>query len=644
MSKSKGLRQKVSGGTYYARRLVPDDLKARIGRSVWNVSTGTTDLADARQERDRLWLRWDAEIAEAKALGAGPMATLPNVLAALDNWRRVRCAVAADFAAELADERRAFALAEMRVHIAEIQRGPVTVALADTSPKPRDPVDVDALAWARAYFASERGQGADRGVGLPYAAGLLLDRLQAATAGGDAWSRVQGFDAKFDEAVAAGGLSATIPARVRDEARQLFARAWLEVVQHEEAERRRAASILATLVAAHAAPASITAHAAPAFEVRPGDVTVAEAIAEFKGARGRDGVEDVDKRYGHLFRAIGEIVGDDRPIRSITDRDAAGVLDLLRQVPANASKLYPGKPLKAAIKLAAAERHANGRLVEAGETPKRKVVAMTPNTVRSYVVNGSALWNFAVERGWVERNVFQPLIPSKRPSVKRRGFKDDELTAVFAHLAESLDSHPDRFWVTAVLAYTGARANEICQLSPSDLKENSDGVPYVDLTEFDENGERDPTKRMKTAHSFRAVPIHPELVAAGFLDFVSRRRDERAERLFPSCERHKASGRYSHEFSKTFRRVRIAAGVDGKATVAHSLRHGFREHGRRAGLSDEIIDALGGWKPGSEGAAYGDRNSPETVTANAAHLAKVRLGEFRLSAHLNPEPRDSVDF
>ena len=80
--------------------------------------------------------------------------------------------------------------------------------------------------------------------------------------------------------------------------------------------------------------------------------------------------------------------------------------------------------------------------------------------------------------------------------------------------------------------------------------------------------------------------------------------------------------------------MRVAAGVGGKATVGHSFRHGFREHGRRAGLSDEIIDALGGWKPGSEGAAYGDRNSPETVTANAAHLEKVSLGEFRLSDQL----------
>lgn len=638
-----GMYQKAAGRTWYLRRIVPADVRARIGKTAWNVSLETNDDRVARQARERLWRDWSAEIAEARSLGPGPVADLPAVLVAVDNWRRVRCGAAADLAADLAEERRAFELAEIRKHVDEIRRGPVFVKLDLAAPKVRDPVGGDALAWARAYFASERGQGADRGVGMPYAAGLLLDRLQAAATAADAWSRVQGFDAKFDEVVAAGGLSATVPRRVRDEARQPFARAWFEVAQHEEHERRRAASILATLEAANSAPASISVPAAPAFEARAGDVTVAEAIAEFKEARGRDGVEDIDKRYGHLFKAIGESVGEDRPIRSITDRDAASVLDLLRRVPANASKLYPGKKLKAAIKLAEAERQANERLIALGETPRRKVAAMTPNTVRSYIVNGSALWNFAADRGWIERNVFQPLIPSKRPSVKRRGFKDDELTAVFAHIAERRDSHADFFWISAVLAYTGARANEICQLLPGDVKENRDGVPYIDLTEFDEHGERDATKRLKTAHSFRAVPIHPELVAAGFLDFVAQRRDGGAERMFPACNQHTPSGRFSHEFSKWFGRMRIAAGVDGKATVGHSLRHGFREHGRRAGLSDEIIDALGGWKPGSEGAAYGDRNSPETVTANAVHLAKITLGEFLLSAHVNSEPRDSAD-
>ncbi len=642
MTSTGGMYQKAAGRTWYLRRIVPADVRARIGKTAWHVSLETNDDRVARQARERLWRDWSAEIAEARSLGPGPVADLPAVLAAVDNWRRTRCGAAADFAADLAEERRAFELAETRKHVDEIRRGPVFVKLDLAAPNPRDPVDGDALAWARAYFASERGQGADRGVGMPYAAGLLLDRLQAAATAGEAWSRVHGFDAQFDAALAAGGLSATVPPRVRDEARQPFARAWLEVAQHEEHERRRAASILATLAAANAVPASITMQAAPAFEARAGDVTVAEAIDEFKEARGRDGVEDIEKRYGHLFRAIAEIVGDDRPIRSITDRDAAGVLDLLRQVPANASKLYPGKKLKAAIKLAAAERQANERVIEKGETPKRKVAAMTPNTVRSYIVNGSALWNFSADRGWVERNVFQPLIPSKRPSVKRRGFKDDELTAVFAHIAERRDSHTDYFWITSVLMYSGARMNEICQLLPGDVKD-ADGVAYIDLTEFDENGERDASKRLKTVHSFRAVPIHPELITAGFLDFVAQRRAEGAERLFPTCDQHNPSGRYSHEFSKWFRRMRIAAGVDGKATVGHSFRHGFREHGRRAGLSDEVIDALGGWKPGSEGAAYGDRNSPETVTANAAHLAKVRLGEFLLSAHINSEPRDSVD-
>jgi integrase len=626
MSKAKGLRQKVSGGTYYARRLVPDDLKARIGRSVWNVSTGTTDLAVARQERDRLWLQWDAEIAEAKALGAGPVATLQNVLTALDNWRRVRCAVAADFAAEIADERRALAMADMRAHIAEIGRGPVTVALADTSPKPRDPVDVDALTWARAYFASDRGLGADRGVGLPYAAGLLLDRLQAATMGGDAWAGVQGFDAKFDGAVAAGGLSASIPARVRDEARQPFARAWLEVAQHEEHERRRAASILATLEAASAVPSSIRVESAPALVPRPGDLTVGEVIAKYRAAR--DG-EDTEKQYGHVFRALSQVLGDAKPMRGITEADILEIRSLLYEVPANATKKYPKLTLREAVERADQEEERD---------PDARVKRMAPNTVRSYLVNLSAVCNFAKRTlRCIDINPVEGLIPPRRNSVEREAFTPEELGIVFGGLAKERAANSAHFWVPAVLAWSGARANEISQLLVEDVKSAGE-TAYLDLTLFDATGRLDEDKRLKNAGSIRAVPLHPDLVSAGFLDFVERRRAEGAQRLFPELTAN-AVRYFSHEVSRNFaRHLDRMAKVDGgeklgdPSRTLHSLRHGFRQAGRRANLSLEVIDALGGWTARGVGANYGDSRGRGVVVENAAHMAKIAFGDFSLGA------------
>lgn len=627
MSKAKGLRQKVSGGTYYARRLVPDDLKARIGRSVWNVSTGTTVLAIARQERDRLWLQWDAEIAEAKALGSGPVAALQNVLAALDNWRRARCAIAADFAVELAEERRAFAMAAMRTQIDEIRRGPVFVTVdVNTSPKPRDPVDVDAVAWARAYFASERGQGADRGVGLPYAAGLLLDRLQAATMGGDAWAGVQGFDAKFDEAVSAGGLSALIPARVRDEARLPFARAWLEVVQHQEAERRRAASILATVEAASAAPSSIKVESPPALVPRPGDLTVGEVIARYRAAR--DG-EDTEKQYGHVFRALSQVLGDAKPMRAITEADILEIRSLLYEVPANATKKYPKLTLREAVERADQEEERD---------PDVRVKRMAPNTVRSYLVNLSAVCNYAKRTlRCIDINPVEGLIPPRRNSVEREAFTPEELGIVFSGLAKERAADSAHFWVPAVLAWSGARANEISQLLVEDVK-TAGATAYLDLTLFDATGRLDEDKRLKNAGSIRAVPLHPDLVSAGFLDFVERRRAESAQRLFPELTAN-AVHYFSHEVSRNFaRHLDRMAKVEGgeklgdPSRTLHSLRHGFRQAGRRANLSLEVIDALGGWTAKGVGANYGDSRGRGVVVENAAHMAKIGFGNFSLGA------------
>ena len=627
MSEARGLRQKVVGQTWYVRRLVPDDVRERVGRGVWNVSARTTDLRVARQERDRLWRLWDTEIAEARAFGPGPVADLQAALAALENWRRARCAVAADFAAEIADERRGFAMAEMRAQIEEIRRGPVFVTVdVDALPKPREPVDNDALAWARAYFASERGQGADRGVGLPYAAGLLLDRLQAATMGGEGWASIQGFDAKFDEAVAAGGLSASIPARVREDARQPFARAWLEVAQHEEHERRRAASIMATLEAASVVPSSIKVESAPALVPRPGDLTVGEVIAKYRAAR--DG-EDTEKQYGHVFRALSQVLGDAKPMRGITEADILEVRSLLYEVPANATKKYPKLTLREAVERADQEEERD---------PDARVKRMAPNTVRSYLVNLSAVCNFAKRTlRCIDINPVEGLIPPRRNTVERDAFTPEELGIVFGGLAKERAANSAHFWVPAVLAWSGARANEISQLLVEDVKTAGE-TAYLDLTLFDATGRLDEDKRLKNAGSIRAVPLHPDLVSAGFLDFVERRRAEGAQRLFPELTAN-AVRYFSHEVSRNFaRHLDRMAKVDGgeklgdPSRTLHSLRHGFRQAGRRANLSLEVIDALGGWTARGVGANYGDSRGRGVVVENAAHMAKIAFGDFSLGA------------
>ena len=85
-------------------------------------------------------------------------------------------------------------------------------------------------------------------------------------------------------------------------------------------------------------------------------------------------------------------------------------------------------------------------------------------------------------------------------------------------------------WVPLIGMYSGMRLNEICQLQLTDIRESKDGIPYFDVTDSD-----DPqNKRKKNDNSKRAVPIHPELVSLGLLQYVEEL--NRARRVFPGTE------------------------------------------------------------------------------------------------------------
>ncbi|WP_411165872.1 integrase [Aeromonas sp. DSM 116730] len=122
-----------------------------------------------------------------------------------------------------------------------------------------------------------------------------------------------------------------------------------------------------------------------------------------------------------------------------------------------------------------------------------------------------------------------------------------------------------RKWIALLGMYTGARANEICQLYADDVQQ-VDGVWCLNI-----RGGR-PDQKLKTANSARLVPIHSSLIAAGFIEFVLERA---GGRLFAELP-HRQDG-YSHLWGQWFSRHRP---VDKDF---HSLRHtvatALKDHG-----------------------------------------------------------------
>jgi integrase len=92
---------------------------------------------------------------------------------------------------------------------------------------------------------------------------------------------------------------------------------------------------------------------------------------------------------------------------------------------------------------------------------------------------------------------------------KKRSLSDQE--AVLVLRAARLETNPVRRWVPWVCAYSGARLSEVCQLRREDIV-CLEGVWCMRLVP--EAGS------LKTANAERTVPLHPALVAEGFLRFV----------------------------------------------------------------------------------------------------------------------------
>lgn len=341
-------------------------------------------------------------------------------------------------------------------------------------------------------------------------------------------------------------------------------------------------------------------------------------------------------------RLLVEALGEDKPIESISREDMGEVFSLMRQIPLNAQQRYPGMTLKQSVEAA--------RLAK----DQRKPVH---NTLAEHYLHINALFNFAVGERMMSKNpadtpTFQEMF--KKEDVNPRAqFTIDELNRLFRapHYTGCVNDEagyakpgPElprrgRFWVPLIALFHGTRCNEACQIYTADVK-TEDGIVYIAIREESED-DSPSIKKLKTKQSIRNVPVHPELIRIGFLDFVeARRRDTESPRLFPELTPgHK--GYCSDAFSKWFGRFKTGVLGEQCGATMHSFRHQFRDATRMARLPDESVGRLAGWEH-SWGKAklqmhqYG--RGKDYLRILAEDIAKVAYPGLDLS-HLHAMPK-----
>ncbi len=219
----------------------------------------------------------------------------------------------------------------------------------------------------------------------------------------------------------------------------------------------------------------------------------------------------------------------------------------------------------------------------------------------------STILNYAVDEEKLPSNPASKVIKSKSGASKRTRIPYS-ISDIQKILGSKIFTQGDRpkagageavVWLPLLGIVTGARLEELAQLLLEDVVTVEGIGSYVHITDCDDE------QRLKTDESRRRIPLHRDLLNAGFLRYVKSLRDSGQTRLFPDLVKD-SKGRWSGNWSKFWGRyARTEIGITDKRKVYHSLRHSFKDLLRETECDGKVSDVLMGHSDGSMGGKYG---------------------------------------
>jgi integrase len=233
---------------------------------------------------------------------------------------------------------------------------------------------------------------------------------------------------------------------------------------------------------------------------------------------------------------------------------------------------------------------------------------------------------------------------SNVPKLRDREFTMEEVRLILQATLKapsplmSKENAAARRWIPWILAYTGARLNEITQARQSDVKpevnpdDRTEVIWMLDITP--EAG------TVKTGMA-RKVPLHPHLIDQGFLNYVQTRV---GLPLFYDPKRARKKSEENPYYKKVGERLGEwvhSVGIAKEVQPSHAWRHLFKSVGRYARIPEDILDALQGHKPRGEGAKYGS-HWPQVSHGWIKQIPRYELDAPSISdpeTKISPRPR-----
>ena len=347
--------------------------------------------------------------------------------------------------------------------------------------------------------------------------------------------------------------------------------------------------------------------AANPYGLRP----VSAAVHAFMADRSKQCSPDQARRIRAACDLFVELEGD--PLIGEVTRD------ILKTYRDNRLPQVPAKENKVRLKHSTTSITASIAAISGTDWP-----LLSPNECVKRMTWLADMFGWLTNERWIDHNIALGLTENSLASVnvrktkrreqdRRQAFSRDELKRIFSEswfvsgrgevttAGTFRQFTPFYYWGPLLGLFTGARINEIAQLSLDDFKCAS-GAWYIDFNEDSTSvdGDMPPRKRLKNRSSIRRVPLHHLLSNLGLVEYVKSARSAGYDRLFPELKFNEVKG-YGKGAGKWFSRLLASYGWPRDGTkVFHSFRHTLTsECMNELGMDESLTAQISGHQRGS---------------------------------------------
>jgi integrase len=256
-------------------------------------------------------------------------------------------------------------------------------------------------------------------------------------------------------------------------------------------------------------------------------------------------------------------------------------------------------------------------IVEEAETAG--TARLSSKTIQRHLSALIGLFRYAKEHGRYEAD--NPATGfrfprTRRPRDERPAWTPKQLEAL---LRSPIWAGPEiirdhRYYLPLLGAYGGLRLEEACQLHVQDVG-SEDGIAFLDIRPGD-------GKQLKSRAAVRRVPVHPVLIAAGFLRHVEDARSKGSVLVFPDLDGRRGGPdkRLDTAVTQAFTTYRRAIGQYEPGRDFHALRHSFTTALENAGVLRQFIDELTGYEGTGETSRYAKGASLKVLAEAVSRL------------------------